>query len=439
MNASAIAYRAAQHALRALTPVIGSGRSKLARGLAGRREAHRGLAEWGREHRDPDRIGLWVHAPSVGEGLQAKAVVEAFRALRDDAQVLYTHFSPSAEGLAGTMPADVAGYLPWDLPGPVGRVLEAGRPDAIVFTKTEVWPVLAAEARRRGACIAMIGGTLSPGAGRSRWPARSFLRSTWESLSLACVNTSADAKGFRSLGVPADAVHVTGDPGIDSAAQRARSADPAAPHLSPFRRDRRPTLVAGSTWPADDTVLIPALREVRKEVPDLRVVIAPHEPSFRQVDGLRTTLEAERWTTASLGEIEQSGSVEGVDVVVVDRVGVLAQLYTVGDVAYVGGGFHDAGLHSVLEPAAARVPVTVGPGHTNARAAGEMIAGGGAREVDGAAGLAEVLIEWLMHPEARHYAAGCAFGYIERHLGAADRTASVLADLLDTTSAKHGK
>jgi 3-deoxy-D-manno-octulosonic-acid transferase len=382
MHAVAIAYKGAQQALRALTPLAAGGRSKLARGLIGRHGAQERLAAWGREHRDAHRPGLWLHAPSVGEGLQARAVLEALQHRLPTLQAAYTHFSPSAEELAASIPADVSDYLPWDLPGLVGRALDHLRPDVVAFTKTEVWPVLVEEATARGARAAMVGGTVPPGAGRSRWMARKLLRPTWQRLSLVCANTSEDGDGFRALGVPADVIHVTGDPGIDSAAARARTADPDAAYLRPFHQDRRPTAIAGSTWPADDAVLLPALDVARRAVPGLRAVLAPHEPDFRHVDSLRATLESRRWRTSTLGEIERSRSVEGVDAVVVDRVGVLAHLYTVGDVAYVGGGFHDMGLHSVLEPAAARLPVTFGPRHRNARAAADLIDCGGAAPVE---------------------------------------------------------
>ena len=133
----------------------------------------------------------------------------------------------------------------------------------------------------------------------------------------------------------------------------------------------------------------------------------------------------------TLAEVEERGTAADLDAVVVDRVGVLVHLYTVGDVAFVGGGFHDAGLHSVLEPAAARMPVVFGPKHRNARAAADLIECEGAREAADSGALADTLSGWLVEEEARDYAAGQAFGYIQRHLGAADRSAALLVGLLD--------
>lgn len=429
MPFSRLLYRLAQGTLRALGPVLSRGDSKLARGLRGRRSAHEVLAAWGRRHRAPDRPLAWLHAPSVGEGLQARAVLEALQRRRPDLQSAFTHFSPSAEGLADRMPADVSAYLPWDLVGPTRRVLDALRPDALVFTKTEVWPVLVERAARRGIPSALVAATVPPGAGRLSPTARRFLGPTWARLELACAIADEDAARLVELGVPEAAVHVTGDPGIDSAAQRARAADPAEPWLAPFHADPRPTVVAGSTWPPDEAVLLPALDRVRGEVAEVRAVVAPHEPGEEHVAALLEDFRSRGWTAGTLAEVERGGA-SGLDAVVVDRVGVLAHLYTVGMAAYVGGGFGDDGLHSVLEPAAAGLPVAFGPRHANARAAGDLLREGGAAEVDGAESLARSLQRWLTDPGARGYAASRAFGYIDRHLGAAARTAALLDDRL---------
>ncbi len=360
-------------------------------------------------------------------------MLEALRVRRPDLQVVFTHFSPSAEKLAADMPAEVSGYLPWDLEAPMGRVLDAVRPDAVVFAKTEVWPVLVRETGRRGVPCALVGGTLTAEAGRLRWPARDFLRATWSALDRVAAIASDDADRFVRLGVARERVVVTGDPGVDSAAARARAAEAAAPYLAPFHADPRPTVVAGSIWPADDAVLLPALETVRAGMSDVRAVLTPHEPHDAYVSELRARLEGNGWRVSTLSEVERTGSARSVDAVVVDRVGVLAALYTVGTVAYVGGGFHRAGLHSVLEPAAARVPVCFGPLHANARAAGELLATKGAREVHDARGLADTLLGWLGDEEARHYAATRAFGYIDGHLGAAARTAGLLDEILRRT------
>jgi len=428
-------YKVLTSLARAASPLVGPGSSKLARGLAGRRLAHEKLARWGIEQRDAARPTVWFHAPSVGEGLQARVVIEALRELDPAVQVAFTHFSPSSARLASRMPVDVTSYLPWDLPGPIGHVLDAMSPDLVVFTKTEVWPVLVDESARRGIGVALVAGTVAERSSRLRPAARALLSRSWRTLGSACAVSDADAMRLRMLGVREEALSVTGDPGIDSAARRARAADPTSLFLAPFLADPRPTVVAGSTWTSDEDVLIPALEVVRDQVPDVRLILVPHEPDAGHVAVLSRRLAAAGWSTATLSGVEQSQSVRSVDAVVVDRVGVLADLYTIGRIAYVGGGFHGAGLHSVLEPAAARLPVLFGPRHHSVRVGADLMAAGAAISVEGQNALAEALLTWLTEGDRREQAADRAFGYIQAHLGAANRTAAVLSELLRSTSA----
>lgn len=423
-------YGLAVTGVRALSPLLAVGGSKLARGIRGRRGVLARLEAWAQRDRDSSRALVWFHAPSVGEGLQARAVLEELRALRPDLQAAFTHFSPSAEQLAAGMPADVADYLPWDGTRQMSRAVSALRPSLIVFTKTEVWPNLTRVAQARGIPCALVAAALPPTSSRRGGPARALLGPSYARLDRVLAVGRDDAARLERLGGRPEAVEVTGDPGVDSAAQRALGADPRASWLAPFHADPAPTVVAGSTWEPDEKVLVPAVTGLRQEVRGLRLVVAPHEPTPAHVERLSAQLRRGGWGVTTLGEVEERGAVGPADAVVVDRVGVLAHLYTAGQVAYVGGGFHDEGLHSVLEPAAARLPVAFGPRHRNAPAAGDLVGRGGGAVVRDAHQLRAVLGAWFADPGRRAAASAAAHAYIESHLGAAARSAEALIDLL---------
>ncbi len=425
-----IVYTTALHAAHLATPVAAIGDGKVARSIRARRDAVARLCDWGVASRDPSRPLIWFHAPSVGEGLQARAVLEEARELLADAQWVFTHFSPSAEKLAASMPADFHGYLPWDLPGNWRRVLAAVRPSAIVFTKTEIWPNLVRAATAARIPTALTAATLPETSSRLKWPTRSILRQPLSQLAAVQAIGQADAEGFRSIGAQDAAISVTGDPGIDSAVRRARTADPQAPWLAPFHATSAPTVVAGSTWGECEVRLRPALRAARDQTDGLRIVIAPHEPTPGHTHPLIEGLEADGWRVATLAEVEADGAVGEANAIVVDRVGVLAGLYTIGTVAYVGGGFGSAGLHSVLEPAAAGIPTVVGPNYRSSAAAIDMLKEGGVRSVQDADGLAAVFAGWLGDPEQRASDGESAGRYIDRHSGAARTSADGLLSIL---------
>jgi 3-deoxy-D-manno-octulosonic-acid transferase len=422
-------YTLALHAARPLLPVLARGESKLARGVRGRRGVLERMERWAREHRDASRPLVWFHAPSVGEGLQARAVASLLRQRRPEVQLVYTHFSPSAERFAATVPADFRDYLPFDLPGEMRRALKLLRPAVIAFTKTEVWPNLAREAQQQGVRLALLSATLPLNSSRLGGTARPFLLPAFGRLDRLAAISAADAERFTRLGVPPERRVVMGDARFDQVWQRARAVDRESPLLRPLADPATPTLVAGSTWPPDEQRLFAALRAVREPGSPARLVLVPHEPTPDHLRQAEQRLAAHRFPHVRLSRLEQTPSREW-QALVVDRVGVLGELYALADIAYVGGGFGSAGLHSVLEPAAFGAPVLFGPRHSNAREATELIQAGGAFALANAAALQSRLRVLLTDSAARRAAGDAARAYVEAGLGAAERGVRVVEELL---------
>jgi len=432
-------YTVGLHLLNAGLPLLSGGDGKLARGIRGRRESLARLAAWAAQSRDPSRPLAWFHAPSVGEGLQARAVIEALRETSPELQLAYTYFSPSAVAFAGNTPVDIADFLPLDLPAPVAHLFDALRPDAVVFTKTEVWPNVTREAARRGVPAALLSATLPASSSRLRGSARALLGPAHRRLARIAAISRADAERFAAFGVPADRISVMGDARFDQVWGRVRSplSDPAL--LDALTDRTRVTIVAGSTWPPDEERLVAGFTALAVSVASSspgeetgvrrpRLIIAPHEPDPVHIQGLTERLRTAGLSFALLGDT--AGVATRPDVVVVDRVGVLGDLYRLADIAWVGGGFGNAGLHSVLEPAAFGAPVIFGPNHANSREAGELVAAGGAREITDEPGIEAVLSEWIGDADVRRRAGRIAKEYVEAGLGAAGRGAEIVRDLL---------
>ena len=405
----------------ALAPADGS---KLLRTFAARRGIRARYRAWGAAHRDPTRALLWMHAPSVGEGLQARPVLELLRERRPDLQLAYTYFSPSAQRFAAGLDVDFRDYLPFDTGGDARAALDALAPRALVFSKLDVWPVLVREAARRGVQLGLVSATLSGESGRSGGLAALVLRDAYARLDAVGAIDAGDAERLVRLGVRASVIEVTGDTRFDQVWARAARADRRSELLAPLA-SARPTLVAGSTWPTDEAHLLPAFERCRDGADALRMIIAPHEPTPDHLRPIERWAAGTRIALARLGTPEASSA----DVVLVDRVGVLGDLYALADMAYVGGAFHAAGLHSVLEPAAYGVPVLFGPRHTASRDAGLLLAADAAMAIDGTAALADALGRWTLDPDARRSAGTRARGVIERGLGAAKRSAELVERL----------
>ncbi|HEX9279097.1 MAG TPA: glycosyltransferase N-terminal domain-containing protein [Gemmatimonadales bacterium] len=406
---------------------------KLARGLDGRRGLTQRLTTWAQASRDPHRPLVWVHAPSVGEGLQAKPVLESLRAAHPDWQLAYTFFSPSAERLARTLPADVIDYLPLDRPREVRAALEALRPAALVFSKLDVWPELTLAAARQGVRLGLISATVAPHSSRLRWPTRQWGQTAYRALDRIGTISEEDARRLQLLGARAEVIEVTGDTRYDSVAERAerldRAREPFARLAATAGKDTF-TIVAGSTWPSDEAVLLPAFADLLVQVPQARLVLAPHEPNPDHLAGIaQRALQVKLPRPVRLSQLEHAPAAP---VIVVDRVGVLADLYALGDVAFVGGGYHRAGLHSVLEPAVFGIPVIVGPRWENSRDAGLLVASGGAVALpaDGRHPLHSQWLVWHHDPATRRKAGAAGRRVVTEGRGAAERTSALVEELL---------
>lgn len=402
---------------------------KIARSLRARRGV---VGQWEREaarRRDRTAPLVWFHAPSVGEGLQARPIAHALRAAHPAVQQAYSFFSPSAEAFAASIGADLHGYLPFDTQRAADRLLDALRPAALVFVKLDVWPVLVQRAHARGIPVALLSATLNAGSGRRGTLSRWLLHDAYRVLDAVGAIDAAHGDRLVALGVRRAALAVTGDTRFDQVHERALRADRTRAPLA-LLGSARPTLVAGSTWPADEAVLRPAWRALRARLPEARLLIAPHEPTEAHCAPLAAWAAAEGLTLSRLTAIEQRGTVDTADVVLVDRVGVLGDLYALAQVAFVGGGFHAAGLHSVIEPAAFGVPVLFGPGHEMSREAGLLLAAGAARDPASAPALAAALAAWLGDSEARRAAGAYGRAVVDAELGATARALQLLERLI---------
>lgn len=411
--------------------------------LAARRHVLDRFQAWAATHRDPARALLWLHAPSVGEGLQVRPIIEQLRRAHPRLQVAYTHFSPSAAPLARSFVTsglvDVADYLPFDTPDAADALLAVLKPRALVFGKLDVWPILVERAKAHGVRVGLVSATLAARAGRRSPLARGLLHAAYAALDAVGAIAALDAERLRALGVRAEALTITGDAGYDQVWARAATAAAAAQAALPAARDRSwtsvPTLVAGSTWPADERVLLPAWHAVRARGSRSRLLIAPHQPTESHLRPIERWAGRRGVSARRLGALSLSfGASTLPELILVDRVGVLADLYTVGDLAYVGGGFHRAGVHSVLEPAACGVPVLVGPRAVNNRDAALLVAAGGAHLVRTQVALAARLTEWIGDPALRRAAGAHARAVVHDGLGAADRSAALVERLLDPSA-----
>ena len=372
---------------------------------------------------------IWIHAVSVGEVLAARVLVQPLKARLPGHRVFVSTTTLTGNAVARdtVRGADGVFFAPFDFTPPVNRVLDRLDPVLLVLMETEIWPNLIHRARRRGVRIAIVNGRISPRSfPRYRW-ARPLLRHVLAEVDLFLMQADAHRDRVLAMGAPPERVHVVGNLKYDAlpeaetppALRRALGQDGPAP----------PALwVAGSTVEGEEDAVLQAFTTLRRRHPRARLLIAPRHPErFAAVADLvarrglacarRTALSAAGWT--------------GGDVLVLDTLGELAQVYPLATLVFVGGSLADAGGHNVLEPAVAGRAIIVGPHMENFREiAAAFLAEDALVQVRDAAGLMDTSIRLFDDAAARDAMGARAQAIVARNRGALVRTVDALAGLL---------
>ena len=364
---------------------------------------------------------VWFHFTSVGEFEQAKPLIEAIYA---ETRIVLTFFSPSVAPNAQSYPyADAAVYLPLDTPRNAERLIRLIEPTLVVFSKFDIWPNLVWRASKHNIPIIVVAGTLHAESKRLSRFAKPFFRSVHWHIRVHCAISDGDAARFQKLCSPTHEIVVTGDTRYEQVHRRALTVASDTEYFHGHTSLKRPILIAGSTYTEDERVLLPAYQLLRRNIPDSfpHLILVPHEPTPERIKEIREHLEREKLTHRCFSELTPEVDLSAMDVLIVDKIGFLAKLYRVADVAFVGGSFRGS-VHNVMEPAAMAKPVIFGPTIQNAYEASLLVDRGGAKLVHTAQQLSDAILTWLKDDAARTTAGSIGRQLIDENLGAVDRT-----------------
>jgi 3-deoxy-D-manno-octulosonic-acid transferase len=234
----------------------------------------------------------------------------------------------------------------------------------------------------------------------------------------------SDGEVFRALGITHPVLEAIGDTRYDQVAVRSAEARKRSIIPSGILQGKR-VIVAGSSWPEDEAVLLPAFLQLRQRLSNLLFIIVPHEPTVDHLEELERDLRGQVRTIrfSALNEYD------GEEVIIVDSIGILLVLYASAHLAYVGGSFRQ-GIHNVLEAAVYGIPVLFGPKHHNSHEPLELVERGGAFIINDAAELYRTLLNLLEDERARTTAGSRAAAFVQANLGATRRILSHLEPYL---------
>ena len=383
---------------------------------------------------------IWIHAVSVGEVLAARALAADLKARYPRLRLFLSTTTIGGQQVARRLSdVDAVFYFPFDWTFIVRRTLGLVRPRVFVMMETEIWPNLLRECRAQGVGTVIINGRISSRSYPRYRLIRRFFRRVLADVDRFCMQSEESARRIVELGADPSRVTVTGSLKFDSL-----QAPPPAGHGRP--RDRvlrffrvspaRTVIVAGSTMRGEESAVLRASARIKTTIPSALVVLAPRQPE--------RFAEAERIARdAGLVAVRRSelpiDAEPRADVVVLDTIGELAQLYQVAKAVFVGGSLADYGGHNILEPAIFGKPIVFGPHMQNFKEiADAFVANDAAIQVRSEQELEEALLTLVTDPVRRARLGAAARALVEANRGAKDKTLDVVAELLPPGDA-HGR
>ena len=368
------------------------------------------------------RIGIektiyWFHASSHGEFEQVKPVLAGLKEVEPFSFSVVSFFSPSGYNHVNDEHIDCKIYLPFDFPWLIRKCLNVVQPKKIILAAYDVWPNMIWVSKSIGIHSALFAAQFSEGTSKLSPVIRNFYRNVYGSLSAIYTISEQDNKSLQRILYPIKhpIVRVLGNPRYDQVKQKADKFTSERTESVLLRPKR---LLAGSIHLEDEHVILDSIVNLMQDISDLSLIWVPHEPSDRIVSEAEFLFRSKNFTTGRLG-VKNPNEIE-TRVIIVDTIGKLSQLYWDGQVAYIGGGF-SSGVHNVMEPAIARLPVFFGPHYKNFIEAKELIADGGGFSIENGMDLYQGIKNLFEDRVAFIKASYAATEVIHRNLGSATR------------------
>ncbi len=376
--------------------------------IAGRTNIFRQIEEAVKKDGKKKKIA-WFHCASLGEFEQGRPVLEAFREKYPDHKIFLTFFSPSGYEIRHKYEqADWVFYLPSDTKANARKFLDLVDPDLVFFIKYEYWFNYLDELTSRNIPVYIVSAIFRKGQQFFGWYGGWF-RKRLRKITWFFLQDEESETLLRSIGIERESI--SGDTRFDRVFAIA-SQDGEFPLIQQFCKDSK-VILAGSTWPEDESILLPLCKEEGEKI---KFIIAPHEVDSERITALVSAIGGNilRYSEAA----GKDGS--SYDILVIDSIGILAYLYKYATVAYIGGGF-GSGIHNILEAAAFGVPVIFGPKFSKFREARDLVNLGGAISISTRNEYEAAFHRFFGDPGYCQQCAGICMNYVAEKKGATKR------------------
>lgn len=344
-------YNILMHSVDFLLKIIALFNKKIQLFINGRKQSFKLLSDG----LQPNDKTIWFHVASLGEYEQGFPVMEQLKAEFPNHKLILTFFSPSGyEVRKNNTIADITIYLPWDTKQNAEKFIRLIKPELVVFVKYEFWINYLNQLQKQQIPTYLVSGIFRQDQAFFKWYG-GFYRKALHAFSYFFVQNQNSEKLVRSLGFTN--VTVSGDTRFDrvfAISERDNQLD----FVKEFKADKN-LVVAGSTWEADEKLLIDYINTTEDST---KFILAPHNIKTEQIANLKSQINKSVVLFSALDSVLNLSEKQ---VLIIDNVGLLTKIYSYADLAYVGGGFGNPGVHNVLEPAVFSIPIVIGKNYTH--------------------------------------------------------------------------
>jgi 3-deoxy-D-manno-octulosonic-acid transferase len=361
---------------------------------------------------------IWFHAASLGEFEQGLPVIEQIKIQFPLHKIVVTFFSPSGyEVRKNNSIADVTIYLPLDTKLNAQKFIDLVHPAMVFFIKYEYWPNYLNELKKRHIKTYLISGIFRENQAFFKWYG-GFYRNALKTFDYFFVQNDTSKQLIQSIGF--NNVKVSGDTRFDRVVAILER-DNALDFIEDFIKSSstapgltKPTvIVIGSSWPKDENLLVNYINNASDKI---KFIIAPHNIKAQQISNLKSQI-----TKSSILFSEKSTvDLSKFNVFIIDTIGILTKIYSYADIAYVGGGFGNPGVHNILEPATFGVPIVVGPNYSHFAEAIALVQQEGCISISNQNELNETFDNLIFNEDIRHEKGHICSTFVQMNKGATD-------------------
>jgi 3-deoxy-D-manno-octulosonic-acid transferase len=355
---------------------------------------------------------IWFHAASLGEYEQGLPVIEKIKEKHPNHKIIITFFSPSGyEVRKNNTVADATVYLPLDTQKNAKQFMELVHPEMAFFIKYEFWPNYLNELRKLETPTYLISGIFRENQMFFKWYG-GFYRKALETFTYFFVQNDSSKQLLFQLSKTN--VAVSGDTRFDRVATILEK-DNTLDFIEEFINNNL-TIVVGSSWPKDETLLVDYINQTSEKV---KFIIAPHNIKAEQIQELKNSISKKVVLFSEVGT-GRDLSLQDFDVFIIDTIGILTKIYSYADIAYVGGGFGNPGVHNILEPATFGIPIIIGPNFSHFAEATALVNLEGCVPIANKNELSDAFSNLIRNVDIRHEKGHICSTFVQMNKGATD-------------------